>query len=185
MRVDRAQRSARARPPRAEPALRGLPPVLSRDVRVLILGSFPGMASLAAGQYYAHPRNHFWPLLSVVTGVPLTALPYRRRITALRRSGVGLWDTIVACRRQGSLDGAIRDAERAQAARVRRAAPALVVVCFNGQTAARALPDWRDAGYATLALPSSSPAYTRPFAEKLAAWQAIGAFLRDHDRTAS
>jgi G:T/U-mismatch repair DNA glycosylase len=77
---------------------------------------------------------------------------------------------------QGSLDGAIRDAEPAQAARVRRAAPGLVLVCFNGQTAARALPAWRDAGYATLALPSSSPAYTRPFAEKLAAWQALVPF---------
>ena len=77
----------------------------------------------------------------------------------------------------GSLDGAIRDAERAEVGRVRRGAPALALVCFNGKTAALSLDVWRDAGYATLALPSSSPAYTRPFAEKLAAWQAIGAFL--------
>jgi len=161
------------------------PPIVSRHSRVLILGSMPGQASLRAGQYYAHPRNHFWPLLSAVTGTPLTALPYRRRLTAMRVCGIGLWDAIVACRRQGSLDGAIRDAEPAQAGRVRRAAPGLVLVCFNGQTAARALPSWRDAGYATLALPSSSPAYTRPFAEKLAAWQAIGAFLRDPPRCAS
>ena len=185
MRVDAAQGSAGAGARQADLALRGLPPVLGREVRVLVLGSFPGAASLAAGQYYAHPRNHFWPLLSAVTGTPLTALPYRRRLTAMRVCGIGLWDAIVACRRQGSLDGAIRDAEPAQAARVRRAAPGLVLVCFNGQTAARALPSWRDAGYATLALPSSSPAYTRPFAEKLAAWQAIGAFLRDPDRRAS
>ena len=54
----------------------------------------------------------------------------------------------------------------------------LALVCFNGKTAARAEPAWRDAGYATLVLPSSSPAYTRPFAEKLAAWRAIGDFLR-------
>jgi hypoxanthine-DNA glycosylase len=169
---------------RGEPQLQGLPPVLSPDVRVLVLGSFPGAASLAAGQYYAHPRNHFWPLVATVTGVPLAEMPYRRRLVALRACGIGLWDAIVACRRRGSLDGAIRDATPGEAVRVRRAAPALALVCFNGQTAARALPDWRDAGYATLALPSSSPAYTRPFAEKLAAWQAIGAFLRDLDRTA-
>ena len=108
--------------------------------------------------------------------------PTARRLAALRANGIGLWDAIVACRRRGSLDGAIRDAERGEVARVRRAAPALALVCFNGQTAARALPAWRDAGYATLALPSSSPAYTRPFAEKLAAWRAIGAFLRDARR---
>jgi hypoxanthine-DNA glycosylase len=184
MRVDAAQRSDPARLPRAEPALRGLPPVLGRDMRVLILGSFPGTASLAAGQYYAHPRNHFWPLVSAVTGVPLAGLPYRQRLAALCANGIGLWDAIVACRRQGSLDGAIRDAEHAQAARVRRAAPALSLVCFNGQTAARAIAIWQDAGYATLALPSSSPAYTRPFAEKLAAWQAISVVLRDRERSA-
>jgi len=165
-------------PNRELPALEGLPPVLSRDVRVLILGSFPGTASLAAREYYAHPRNHFWPLVAAVTGVALPSLPYRRRLSALLASGIGLWDAIVTCRRQGSLDGAIRDAIPGEVARVRRAAPALALVCFNGRTAARALPSWREAGYATLALPSSSPAYTRSFAEKLAAWQAIGEFLR-------
>ena len=159
------------------PTLVGLPPVLRGDARVLILGSFPGAASLAARQYYAHPRNHFWPLLAAITGMPLATLPYSQRLAALRTSGIALWDAIVECRRQGSLDSAIRDALPAQTARVRRAAPAVALVCFNGQTAARSLPAWRDAGYATLALPSSSPAYTRPFAEKLAAWQAIGAFL--------
>jgi hypoxanthine-DNA glycosylase len=164
------------------PQLRGLPPVLGRGVSVLVLGSFPGAASLAAGQYYAHPRNHFWPLVAAVIGVPLPALSYRQRLAALRAHGIGLWDAIVACRRRGSLDGAIRDAELASVERVRLAAPALALVCFNGKTAARSLITWRDAGYATLALPSSSPAYTRPFAEKLAAWQAIGAFLHGSAR---
>jgi hypoxanthine-DNA glycosylase len=175
--------SLAARPGRVDPALQGLPPVLGRGARVLVLGSFPGAASLAAGQYYAHPRNHFWPLMAAVIGVPLPSLPYRQRLAALRTHGVGLWDAIVACRRRGSLDGAIRDAEPADVGRVRRAAPGLALVCFNGKTAARSLAAWGDAGYATLALPSTSPAYTRPFAEKLAAWQAIGAFLHATART--
>lgn len=178
MTLDTARGTKAARVSHDLPPLQGLPPVLSRDVRVLILGSFPGAASLAAGQYYAHPRNHFWPLMAAVTGVPLPELPYRRRLVALRATGIGLWDAIVACRRKGSLDGAIRDATPGDAARVRRAAPTLALVCFNGQTAARALPMWRDAGYSTLVLPSSSPAYTRAFADKLAAWQEIGVFLR-------
>ena len=160
---------------------RGLPPVIARDTCVLILGSFPGEASLAAGQYYAHPRNHFWPLVGALTGTPLATLPYRERLAALRAHGIGLWDVYVACARRGSLDGAIRDAERGEVKRVRRTAPAVRLVCFNGQTAARALPSWRDAGYATLALPSSSPAYTRPFAEKLARWREIRDYL-ERDR---
>ena len=156
---------------------RGLPPVLRRDTRVLILGSFPGEASLAAQQYYAHPRNHFWPLVAALIDTPLATMPYRERLRALRAHGIGLWDVFVECSRRGSLDGAIRMAERGEIGRVRRAAPAVALVCFNGQTAARALPAWRDAGYATLALPSSSPAYTRPFAEKLARWREIRDFL--------
>ena len=155
----------------------GLPPVLARDTRVLILGSFPGEASLAAQEYYAHPRNHFWPLVGAVLGAPLPAMPYRRRIAALRARGVGLWDVIVACERQGSLDGAIRNAEHGEIERARRVARALELVCFNGRTAARAEPAWRAAGYRTLVLPSSSPAYTRPFAEKLAAWRALAPHL--------
>ncbi len=147
-------------------------------MRVLILGSFPGEASLAAAEYYAHPRNHFWPLVGAVIGEPLPALPYRQRLAVLRRHGIGLWDVIVACERRGSLDGAIRNAEHGEIARVRRAAPRLRLVCFNGKTAARREPAWREAGYATRILPSSSPAYTRPFAEKLAQWKAIGEFLR-------
>jgi len=156
----------------------GLAPVLGREARVLILGSFPGEASLAARQYYAHPRNHFWPLLSVIVGESLGTMSYRMRLAALRRHRVGLWDVIVACERRGSLDGAIRNAEHGEVVRVRRAAPKLALVCFNGKTAARAVPAWRAAGYATLILPSSSPAYTRPFEEKLAHWLAIAEFLR-------
>jgi TDG/mug DNA glycosylase family protein len=173
-----AERGAVQRADAALPGRKhGLRPVLSRDARVLILGSFPGEASLAAQQYYAHPRNHFWPLLGAVLGEPLPALPYRGRLAALRAHRIGVWDTIVACERRGSLDGAIRNAERGDVARVRRAAPSVALVCFNGRTAARAEPVWRAAGYATRVLPSSSPAYTRPFDEKLAAWCAIAEFL--------
>jgi hypoxanthine-DNA glycosylase len=171
-------RKTRPATARGDPLLQGLPPVLGRGTAVLILGSFPGEASLAASQYYAHPRNHFWPLVAAAIDVPLAELPYRVRLRELRAHGIGLWDVIVACRRHGSLDGAIRMAERGEISRARRAAPGLKLVCFNGKTAARALPVWREAGYATLVLPSSSPAYTLPFATKLAAWGSVGEFLR-------
>ena len=157
--------------------LRGLPPVLAADTRVLILGSFPGVASLAAREYYAHPRNHFWPILGEILGEPLAGLPYPERLARLRSRGVGLWDTIVACRRPGSSDGAIRDAVRGEVRRVHRVATALRVVAFNGNTAARGAAAWAAVGYATLMLPSTSPAYTRPYAEKLAAWRALEPWL--------
>lgn len=150
---------------------RGLPPVLDAATRVLILGSFPGVASLSARQYYAHPRNHFWPLIGALLDMPLTELPYARRLAALRARRIGLWDTIVRCTRAGSADAAIRQAELAEIAWARRRAPKLALVAFNGQTAARAAPLWREAGYLIRVLPSSSPAYTLRFSDKLRMWR--------------
>jgi len=163
---------------RSEPVLRGLPPVVAADARVLILGSFPGEASLAARAYYAHPRNQFWRLLSALMGESLDTLPYPARLARLKSRGVAVWDTIAMCERKGSLDSAIRNARHSEVDRIRTCAPGLRIVAFNGGTAARAEREWRVAGYATLALPSSSPAYTRPFAEKLAAWRALADFLK-------
>jgi hypoxanthine-DNA glycosylase len=165
------------RPSGQAPRERGLAPLLAADARVLLLGSFPGRASLAAREYYAHPRNHFWPILGALLDEPLPALPYAQRVARLQARRIGLWDTIVACERDGSLDGAIRNATLCEVALVRRRAPGVALVAFNGKTAARAAHAWAAAGYATLALPSTSPAYTRPPAEKLAAWRAIAPWL--------
>jgi hypoxanthine-DNA glycosylase len=162
---------------RSVPQRRGLAPVIAADARVLILGSFPSEASLAAQKYYAHPRNQFWPILGAVIGEPLMELPYRERLRRVRAHRVAIWDTIVACERAGSLDAAIRNAERGEVTRVQRVARELKAVCFNGQTAARAQGAWQDAGYETLILASTSPAYTLPARDKLAAWRAIARWL--------
>jgi len=103
--------------------------------------------------------------------LPVADLTYERRLSALRARRIGLWDSIVRCARAGSADAAIRREELAEIALARRRAPQLDLVCFNGQTAARAAPLWREAGYVVCVLPSSSPAYTLPFDEKLAAWR--------------
>ncbi len=94
----------------ATPLLRGLAPVVTADTRLLVLGSFPSAASLAAAQYYAHPRNQLWVILSALWGVELRALPYASRLAEMRRRGMGLWDVYASCRREGSLDSAIEEA---------------------------------------------------------------------------
>lgn len=158
------------------PLLTGLPPVLAHDTRTLILGSFPGEKSLAAQQYYAHPRNQFWPLLSAVLADDLAALPYPKRLERLLRHRVGLWDVIAACERQGSLDTAIRNAETNNFAALKHRCPQLTRVCFNGKTSGKLVPVFSDAGFETLILPSSSPANAQlSFAQKLVLWQGITA----------
>ena len=85
-------------------------PVGSADARLLILGSLPGEASLAAQRYYAHPTNQFWRLLGSAIGEELAGLGYHERVQRLAAREIALWDVVAEARRQGSLDGAIRAA---------------------------------------------------------------------------
>lgn len=157
----------------AEARLQGLPPVIARTSRLVILGSFPGEASLRAQQYYGHPRNQFWPLLGAIWGIDLAARPYRARLAELRARGLGLWDVYASCRREGSLDAAIEAAQLNDLASLRRRAPALRWVAHNGGESARAARLLHAAGLETVRLPSSSPANASwSFERKLAAWRA-------------
>ncbi|MGI4879719.1 MAG: DNA-deoxyinosine glycosylase [Janthinobacterium lividum] len=145
-------------------------PVVDARTRVLILGSLPGVQSLAAGRYYAHPQNAFWRLTGSVIGVDLIALDYPDRLAALLAAGIGLWDVIATARRDGSLDGAIRDVEGNDLAALIASLPDLRLVAFNGQKAAAIGARLLQPSAPHLTLPSSSPAHTMPFAAKAAAW---------------
>ena len=161
-------------PAPSTPLLAGLAPVLDRNTRILILGSFPGQASLAAQQYYAHPRNQFWRLLSSVLGLDLASLPYEQRLQALLEQHVGLWDVIDACEREGSLDTAIRRAQPNDFAMLKQRCPSLFRICFNGKTSGEFEPQFRQAGFQTLVLPSSSPANAQfSFEQKLTVWRRL------------
>ena len=153
-------------------------PVVDARTRLLILGSLPGDASLKAAQYYAHPQNAFWRLIGGVVGRDLAALPYDDRLVALKAAHIGLWDVIAGAERQGSLDGAIRNAEAADLRRLIAGLPDLQAVAFNGKTAARI--GRRSLGETPLTLidlPSSSPAFTLSFAEKTEAWAVLSGQL--------
>lgn len=160
--------------PPASPLLSGFPPAMQADATLLIMGSFPGEASLAAGQYYAHPRNQFWRLLSAVLDEDLVPLAYPARLAKLAQHRIGLWDVIDACRREGSLDASIRDARAADFSVLHKGFPALHTIAFNGKTSGRFAPQFEAAGFRTLVLPSSSPANAQlSFEQKLVKWQAL------------
>lgn len=154
------------------------PPVARTDARLLVCGSLPGEASLAAGRYYAHPQNQFWRLMSPVVGVDLVPLDYAARLDALGIAGVALWDVVGSARRSGSSDMAIRDAVPNPLADLVATLPQLAAVAFNGGTAAKAgTPLVTGLGLAIVALPSSSPLHTIGVARKQPAWAALRRFL--------
>jgi len=160
--------------------LAGFPPLARPGARLLVLGTMPGAASLDAGEYYAHPRNAFWPVMGALAGFAPT-LAYAERVAALTASGIAVWDVLASCRRSGSLDTAIE----AETVVVNdfpgffAAHPELRLVAFNGGKAAELFRRHvrphvaTDAVPATVRLPSTSPTNARlRLADKCAAWHA-------------
>lgn len=176
----------------AEPLrLHGLGPLVDAQTRVLVLGSFPGVASLAAQAYYGHPRNHFWPIMAGVFNDFLDStacydltdsyqkccstvpVGYARRCGWLLAHGVGLWDVYASCQRQGSLDADIRQPQVNDFARILALCPRLRLIAHNGGESFKHARHTQALGVPVVKLPSTSPANASwRFERKLAAWQA-------------
>ncbi|HTT06567.1 MAG TPA: DNA-deoxyinosine glycosylase [Steroidobacteraceae bacterium] len=154
-------------------------PVIAPDARILILGSMPGTASLAAAQYYAHPCNQFWRILGEICGAG-PDLAYPMRLERLRARGIALWDVLASCVRPGSLDSAIEHASAIanDVPALLHTAPGIRRIGCNGATAYHGVRRYfggeLDArGIQVLRLPSTSPANAGwSLARKLAAWRA-------------
>ena len=161
----------------------GFPPIARGDARILILGSAPSVESLRQQQYYAHPRNSFWPILTTLLTGEEQTLPYLERAELLRQHQIALWDVMQYCQRSGSLDSAIDDNSI-------KANPfetffqqhsKITTIFFNG---GKAENSYRKQVLPTLSaphiglhqqrLPSTSPAMaTLTRAEKVVAWRII------------
>jgi hypoxanthine-DNA glycosylase len=154
--------------------LTGLGPIADANTRLLVLGSFPGAASLRAQQYYGHPQNGFWKILGALWDLPLPQLGYEARVSALRAQGLGVWDVYASCEREGSLDTAILAAELNDFAGLRARCPALQGIAHNGGESFRHARLTRAFGLPVHRLPSTSPANASwSFDRKLAAWREV------------
>jgi hypoxanthine-DNA glycosylase len=168
------------------PVLQGLSPLLDVQTRLVVLGSFPGAASLRAQQYYGHPHNQFWKIMATLLSsyaVEVLTLPYTARAQWLLSQGVGLWDVYAACEREGSLDAHIHNAQPNDLLSLRTRCPALVAIAHNGGESFKHAKLTRSLGVPVYRLPSTSPAHASwSFERKLEAWrevfQAAGLLLR-------
>ena len=163
-------------PATCAPRLVGLPPVVGAGTRVLVLGSFPGAASLRAQQYYGHPQNHFWKILQALWPAHPQPADYAGRCAWLLARGLGLWDVYAACEREGSLDASIRNAQVNDFAGLHARAPRLAAIAHNGgesySHAAAVRASLGVSGIPALRLPSTSPANASwSFDKKLNAWR--------------
>ena len=166
--------------------LTGFEPVIKDNCRVLILGSMPGVASLQKQQYYAHPRNAFWPILNELLNIDKSKT-YEESCSSLNTRGVAVWDVLKACKRSGSLDSNIESiSESANDFEVFFAEYKTIrTVFFNGGAAEKLykkhvldLANSKHPGLIYHRLPSSSPAYAAmSYDEKLRHWQKIKEYL--------
>jgi len=156
-------------------AKRSFPPITDPRARVLVLGTLPGEESLRRGEYYAHPRNLFWPIVfALFSTTPATDYPGKLAFVVARR--IALWDVCELAEREASADAAIRRERPNAIDRLLDTHPQIRAVAFNGSGAQRLYDRHftRRAELAYLALPSTSPARARlDFAAKLARWTAL------------
>jgi double-stranded uracil-DNA glycosylase len=167
--------------------LQGFPPLARHDARLLVLGSMPSATSLAAAQYYAHPRNAFWPLWCALLEIAPDST-YAERVRALCTARVAVWDVLASCERLGSADAAIAltTAVPNDFANFFARHRHIHTVLFNGGLAARYFRRWVLPGLAQppphqVQVPSTSPAHAGlNFARKLAVWRAQFERARRH-----
>ena len=157
--------------------LQGLPPLLDANTRLLVLGSFPGVASLRAQQYYGHPQNQFWKIMATLlstNSAEVLAMPYAERAQWLLSQGIGLWDVYAACEREGSLDAHIQNAQPNDLQGLRVRCPRLVAIAHNGAESFKHAKLTQALGLCVYRLPSTSPANASwTFARKQDAWREV------------
>ncbi|MBQ3078496.1 MAG: DNA-deoxyinosine glycosylase [Clostridia bacterium] len=150
-----------------EGRIQSYPPVVNEGSRVLIVGSMPSVESLRCGFYYAHPRNAFWRILSEAFERPMPqTIDEKKRL--ILDNHLALWDVYASCERQGSLDSAIKNGSINDFAAFFLRYPAIRVVLANGTQAFNAFP--KGCNLKVLRMPSTSPAYTKPYQEKSEIW---------------
>ena len=166
-------------------AKRSFPPIVDARSRVLVLGTLPGEESLRRQQYYAHPRNLFWPIVFALFGETPPA-GYDERVAFITTQRIALWDVCEVGERERSADTTIRRERPNAIDRLVTDHPLIRAVAFNG-TGARRLYDRhfpRCPELTYIALPSTSPAHaTIDFAGKLARWTALREALDAGART--
>jgi hypoxanthine-DNA glycosylase len=157
--------------------LKGLNHKIKKDTKILILGSFPGEESLRKKQYYAHPSNDFWKLISNAINEDLTKLNYKNKIKKLHENKIGLWDVYKNCKRKGSEDSKIKCPVKNDFSKLKKTASKIRLICFNGKTSGSHEKDLKELGYKTKILPSSSGLNKRDVKTKTSEWASIVKYI--------
>jgi hypoxanthine-DNA glycosylase len=148
------------------------PPFINSDTEILILGTMPGIASLEKQEYYAHPRNHFWKIIyTLFDSMPVSGV-FNEKIKFLQLNKIGLWDVLENCERRGSLDVHIKNQTENDFKSLFQEFSGINKIVFNGKESYRFFANkfGQIEGITYYVMPSTSPANTIAFENKLKSW---------------
>ena len=148
------------------------PPFINSQTEILILGTMPGATSLARQEYYAYERNHFWKIIyTLFENLPISE-NFEEKIKLLQANKIGLWDVLENCERKGSLDIHIKNQRENDFESLLREFPQINKIVFNGKESHRYFIKkfGQIEGITYYVMPSTSPANTMSFENKLKIW---------------
>ena len=154
--------------------INSFPPFLNSQTKILILGTMPGIASLEKQEYYAHKRNHFWKIMyTLLDNLPISEI-FEEKIQLLQANNIGLWDVLENCERKGSLDIHIRNQKENNFETLFKEFPGITKIIFNGKESHKYFLKkfGQIKGITYNVMPSTSPANTMSFDNKLKMWSA-------------
>ena len=152
--------------------IKSFPPFVNSQTKILILGTMPGIASLEKQEYYAHKRNHFWKIMyTLLDNLPISEI-FEEKIQMLQVNNIGLWDVLENCERKGSLDIHIRNQKENNFETLFKEFPGITKIIFNGKESHKYFLKkfGQIKGITYYVMPSTSPANTMSFDNKLKIW---------------
>ncbi len=156
-------------------------PLVNPDSLVLILGSFPSFESRKAGFYYMHPKNRFWPVLSMIYGIDMTRMDIHGKTRNLTDLSIALADVIESCDAMNSLDTSLKSIVVANIPEL-IANTRIKQIFLNGRKADSLFrKNFPFLSHLAFYLPSTSPANAKYSLELLAKhWSIIRQFTDNH-----
>jgi hypoxanthine-DNA glycosylase len=152
--------------------INSFPYIVNAKTEILILGTMPGIASLEKQEYYGNPRNHFWKIIYThFNNLPISEI-FEEKIKLLQSNKVGLWDVLENCERKGSLDIHIKNQKENDFESLFKEFKAIHKIIFNGKESHRYFfkKFGQIEGISYYVMPSTSPANTMSFENKLKTW---------------
>lgn len=132
-------------------------PIISKDSKILILGSFPSVKSRENNFFYMHPQNRFWRILSNLYNEDFVNCSTSQKRELCLKHHIAIYDVINSCTIIGSSDSSIENVVPNNIKDLIKNTNINKIFC-NGNKAYSLFLKYNNIDIPVYLLPSSSPA---------------------------